>query len=200
MKIYKMKYKKDKKGRYGNNLIILGTDFVKNNKNKAKLIIKNKKYYLKEYIQINHFENSEIKISILLNKDVCNLSYMFNNSKSLLEISIKNITENKEINYDFPEFEENYNEIEYNINKINQNKITFYEGLKDNILYCKCSEISKKEEFSEKTKNTYLEIYNLEINNRSKEIISENSSSLSLCDNKLYFNNIINMSHMFYNC
>jgi len=73
---------------------------------------------------------------------------MFNNFKSLLEFLMKNNIEHKEINYDFSELEENYIELEYNINEINENKIIFYEGLKDNIIYCRCSEISKKEEFS----------------------------------------------------
>ena len=44
-----------------------------------------------------------------------------------------------------------------------------------------------------------MEIYNLEINDGSKEIISENRSLLSLCD-KFYFSNITNLSHMFNNC
>ena len=43
------------------NIRILGKDFVKNNKNKGKLIINNKKYKLKEFININEIKNDITK-------------------------------------------------------------------------------------------------------------------------------------------
>ena len=58
---------------YNYSLNILGKDFVKNNRNKAKLIIENKKYYLKEYIELNNIKKLELKIDILLSKDICNI-------------------------------------------------------------------------------------------------------------------------------
>ena len=82
---YQMKYKIDKRGRTNFILNILGKAFVKNNRNKAKLIINNKKYYLKEYIKLNNLEKSKIKIDILMSQDICNISYMFNNIELLLE-------------------------------------------------------------------------------------------------------------------
>ena len=72
---------------FSNNIRILGHDFVKNNKNKAKLIINNKKYKLKELINSKEFKYNNIKINIILSKDIADISYMFMDSAKLLEIS-----------------------------------------------------------------------------------------------------------------
>ena len=72
---------------FSDDIRILGHDFVKNNKNKAKLIINNKKYNLKEVINSKKFKYNNIKINIILSKDIANISYMFMNSAKLLEIS-----------------------------------------------------------------------------------------------------------------
>ena len=53
---YQMKYKIDKSLVDNNNLKILGKTFVKNNRNKGKIIIENKKYYPNEYIQLNNLK------------------------------------------------------------------------------------------------------------------------------------------------
>ena len=197
---YQMKYKIGKRGRNNNNLNILGKDFVKNNINKGKLIIENKKYYLKEYIKLNNynFKKSEIKIDILLSQDICNISYMFNNIESLSEFSKKNSTENKEINYDFSEIENKDGGLEYNINKKDENKGTIYESLGDNIFYYEYSEIPKKEESLE-TESINFKMDNSQINIKSEEMIYKTESSSSLYD-KLNFNNINDMSFMFFNC
>ena len=100
---YQMKYKIDKSLVDNNILKILGKTFVKNNRNKAKLIIENKKYNLKDFIKLNNFKKSELKIDILLRQDISNISYMFNKCESLLEILMKNNIQNKEINYNFSE-------------------------------------------------------------------------------------------------
>ena len=81
---YKMIYKIEK-DRY---LKILGKNFVKNNINKGKLIINNKKYALNDFIIINDFKNDKIKIKIILSKNIYNKSYMFKNSRTLLQFSI----------------------------------------------------------------------------------------------------------------
>ena len=44
------------------NIRILGNDFVKNNKNKGKLIINNKKNKIKEFINSNEIKGDKIKI------------------------------------------------------------------------------------------------------------------------------------------
>ena len=195
-----MKYKKDKGKSDFYNLKILGKAFVKNNRNKGKIIIENKKYYPNEYIQLNNFKKAELKIDILLYEDISNISYMFNNCESLVELSMKNNIDNEEINCDFSEVEENKDESEYIINKIDENKGTLYEGLTDNIIIFECSEISKKEE-SEETESIYLKMANLQINNKSKEIIYKiDTKLLSPLYDKLNFNNVNDMHLMFYNC
>ena len=64
---FRMIYKIDKNK---NTLNVLGGDFVKNNRNKAKLIIKNKKCYLEEFIQINNFQKENLKICMILSLDI----------------------------------------------------------------------------------------------------------------------------------
>ena len=88
------------------NIRILGHDFVKNNKNKAKLIINNKKYGLKDFVNYKEFINDKIKINMILSKDISNISYMFKNCVKLLEISIDDdfININDEKFYKFEEF------------------------------------------------------------------------------------------------
>ena len=78
VEIYKMTYKKRK-----NELVILGEEFVINNKNKGFLIINNKKNKLnsKLAISINNFTQEKIKM--ILNKNIFNKSYMFKNCESL---------------------------------------------------------------------------------------------------------------------
>ena len=51
-----------------NELKILGDEFVKNNKNRAKLIIKNKKIHLKNKLHI--YRKYDIKIKMILVKNV----------------------------------------------------------------------------------------------------------------------------------
>ena len=190
---YQMKYKIDNV-----NLIILGKTFVKNNRNKAKLIYRNKKYNLKDFFKLDIFKKSELKIDILLSQDISNISYMFYMCESLLEFSMKNNIKNKEINYNFSEKEKKNNGLEYNKKIKDENKGTLYEGLEDIIFYSEYSEISEKEVSSE-IESMYLEIDNLQINNKSEEMIYKIESSSSLT-NKLKLNNIIDMSYIFCYC
>jgi len=64
-----------------NKIRILGHDFVKNNKNKAKLIINNKKHKLEEFININknikEFGVDKLKIGIILYNGLSNISCFF---------------------------------------------------------------------------------------------------------------------------
>ena len=99
---YQMKYKINK-GKLDNVILnILGKVFVKNNRNKGKLIIENKKYYVNEFFELNNFKKSELKIDILLSQYICNVSYMFYKCESLLEFSMKNNKKNYEIDNYFP--------------------------------------------------------------------------------------------------
>ena len=74
-------------------LKILGDHFIINNKNKAKLIINNRKSNLSEFIEIINLYEEEIKLKMVLNKNIYNKSYMFKDCKNLFELSIKNIPE-----------------------------------------------------------------------------------------------------------
>ena len=87
MEISKLIYKKEKNIF---NIRILGETFVKNNRNKGKLIINNKKSRLKDIIPISIIkENIEniIKIKMILNKHIFNFSCMFKDCSSLKSIT-----------------------------------------------------------------------------------------------------------------
>ena len=72
---YTVKYK-TKKFEY--NQKILGKEFVKDNRNKGLLLIKHKKYKLKEFIEINNISKAnEFKIDIILCKNHYNKALMF---------------------------------------------------------------------------------------------------------------------------
>ena len=62
---------------------ILGKEFVKNNKNKGKLIYKNHKFPLKEEIEIKE-KNNILKVQMVLSDNIRNLSYMFKDCYYLL--------------------------------------------------------------------------------------------------------------------
>ena len=74
MELYKMTYKIEETE---NNLGIIGEDFVRNNKNKGKLIIENKKYPLKAHFLIKEIKTK--KIRMILIKNIYNKSWMFKN-------------------------------------------------------------------------------------------------------------------------
>ena len=67
-----------------NNYIkLLGEEFVKNNRNKGKIIHKNKIYPLQEFFYIYDNKNDHLKIKMILNKNCCNKSCMFKDCSSL---------------------------------------------------------------------------------------------------------------------
>ena len=71
-----------------NDIRMLGHDFVKNNENKAKLVINNKKHKLKGFISTNELLNNKLKIKIILSKNLSNISHMFQNCAKLIKLSI----------------------------------------------------------------------------------------------------------------
>ena len=128
------------------NLRILGEYFCRNNKNKGRLIINNKKYYLKEFIEIKNMKEKRIKIKMLINKNLYDKSYMFNDCKSLLELTIndnleyiKNYENSEEIDFLFKKNEydiisEEGGEIIYENQKNNESNEfdSDYLGMEDN--------------------------------------------------------------------
>ena len=68
---------------------IFGTKFVENNKNICKIIYKNKKYELQSFFDVQKFniKNNILKIKLIGVSKITNMSYMFYNCYSLINIS-----------------------------------------------------------------------------------------------------------------
>ena len=156
---------------------ILGSDFVKNNKNKAKLIINNKKYALKEFINQKGSTSDEIKINILLNKDLLNISSFFKNCFKLIEFSFKNNISDID-NEETKDFEENFGcKIDYN-EDINSD---IYNNIRNDTIYSNYSTITSGKE---------------NYNSYDNSIIENIEDSLIFHQ----YNNYFNISYTFYNC
>ena len=72
-------------------LKILDQSFIINNKDKCKIIYKNKEYELKEYfedIDNNYNKKDEITIKLRINKDIVDMRYMFYKCNSLIKIRV----------------------------------------------------------------------------------------------------------------
>jgi surface protein len=194
-----MKYQIEKNF-YG--LRILGEEFTRNNRNKGKLIINNKKFELKSIISVNHFEHK--KIRMVLSKNIYNKSCMFKNCEaltSLSQINIYNYIEDLESMENIIDTED-YTQSEsdsYENSFEDFNNPTMYNNIR------LISEISKEKEenldfqmillFNERLKkfeNNYTTY---------KEMFYNCRSLKSLPDISLWNTNyIIDMSYMFYNC
>ena len=184
------------------NIRILGHDFVKNNKNKAKLIINNKKYYIKELINNKEFKNDNIKINMILSKDISNISYMFKNCAKLIEISnyddIINIDDGEYLDCNINNNEDSYE----NSNEDNYNNFYNYN---DNT-YSNCSEIAKSEEKNINLYNSALNdikniIYQYNYYSNMSNMFYNCRTLSSLPDiSEWKTDNVINMSYFFYNC
>ena len=210
---YKMFYETEENE---TNLRILGENFVKNNKNKGKLIFNNQKRALKDIIEVNIFPN-QIKIKLILNKNIANKSEMFKDCNCLIRFSIMDDDNVENIKDKYNEYIENFkeeksfdnnikdyydfifNEIEKNRNKdiskifsLN-NKL---EGIKDNekILTGIFSDYSLLSPliYPSKIYNNYINMEQMFFN--CKSLLSLPSIS------KWYSNNILNISKLFYNC
>ena len=69
---------------------IFGNHFVKNNKNKCKIICEKKEYDLMEYFYINNFNKNILEIELKINDDIKDMSFMFENCTSLIYFSNNN--------------------------------------------------------------------------------------------------------------
>ena len=124
---------------------ILGKYFVKQNKNKCKIIYNNKKYKLKEYfdeIDINYKKDiKEIKLKLIGIDNITNMKKMFYGCihlRSISELDNENIQQ-YDYQYDissdiYSPLLEDINEINNNIeindelNETNKNSSNFYDG------------------------------------------------------------------------
>ena len=163
-----------------NNIRILGHDFVRKNKNKVKIIINNKKFRLKEFVNIKEIEDDKLKVNIIMSNELSNISHMFENCVKLIEFSYNdnfvNIEEEKE---EAPnEFEEYFDIIIKNGDRNEDGGINFYKYIKD---YSNPSEIKERTETNKNNKST-LSFF------KDKILSYQNN------------NNYTDMSWMFYNC
>ena len=66
---------------------IFGDNFVKNNKNKCKIIYNGKEQELKSYILIEENNDYEyIEINLIVYKEIINMSFMFKDCSSLVSL------------------------------------------------------------------------------------------------------------------
>ena len=71
------------KDEVGDEISIFGSEFVKNNKNKCKMIIDNKKHKITEKYKIKNYNNNKLNIKLKGINNVTDMSYMFNYCRSL---------------------------------------------------------------------------------------------------------------------
>ena len=69
--------------KYIENINIFGSEFVKNNKNKCKMIIDNKEYEITEKYNIENYSNNILKIILKGIDNITNMSYIFSECSSL---------------------------------------------------------------------------------------------------------------------
>ena len=169
--IYKMVYQLNMNKR-NYNLRILGKDFIINNKNKGKIIYKNRKITLIDIFPIKNFKENELKIKMVLDKSCVNKYSMFENCKSLLNIFLNN--KGKEYSIEEDDYFTESGVDTTNTNYNNSNDTSFSD------IYL--SEITKRED---------------NLIESMLDIIEKNFYPLVSKNDK---NNIINISKMFSNC
>ena len=186
-----------------NYIRIFGEEFIKNNKNKGKIIYNNKKYPFKDLFQVKKRMNNKLKIQVLLGKNCCNKSCMFKNCSSLIIFECNN----KKYNIEDPVLEE-INNFYSNLLLILANK-----NFKHNNNKNECNVVSDLFPF-----NTYL-FDSIPNNNFQNNKIMDNDFNLNIkisamneifsnCTSLISFpdisnwdtNDVIDMNKIFYNC
>ena len=177
-----------------NNLRILGNNFVKNNKNKGKLIVNNKKQKITEFINIILINDNRIKIKLLLSKNIPNKSCLCRDCTSLLKFSFfleeKKIPEGNKIIYDTSKGEEeNYLDLYPEIKKDNLEKEFYSLDISGDTIKENSKEINSGS-------NDYSYSYISKKSNK-KNIIGYMIDDI----NTFLFKDIcFNLKEMFYNC
>jgi len=140
------------------NIRILGNDFVKNNKNKGKLIINNKKYKLKEFIKTKEFKDDKIKINMILSKELSIISYLFDNCYKLKEFYFcdDEINMEDEAHPILEEYNDYDNDLDYNENANNDSENSLYKNLRTDDIYSNCSGITTETKMEEKYNNSTI--------------------------------------------
>ena len=156
------------------NIRILGKEFVKANKNKGKIVYKNKIYPLLGLFQLLYNIKGTLKIKMIISKNIHNKSFMFKDCYSLTHIKFHN--------------------------EIYNRKDILFNG--ENNLYVSIPEIFQSRNIVPNNKNKvndYLE-WNTKIS-AMNEMFSNCSSLISLPDiSNLDTSNVFDMSKLFYKC
>ena len=74
------------KAKIGSQIKLFGSDFVKRNKKKCKIIYNEKEYDLMEYFTFDN--NDSIKIQLRINNNITDISHMLDECKELLSLAI----------------------------------------------------------------------------------------------------------------
>ena len=168
------------------NLRIIGGKFVKNNKNKGKFVIKNKKYPIFEGLRLFSKNNKKLKVKMILKKSIYNKSCMFKDCDLLETFSI-----------DYDSYLEDLEKIEKE-GKLIENFINISED--------------KLIETKEEKKKFFGFFYGSEINyfqssfydsieDKKEEKKMDNSTILYMNNNLINsINNITMINELFYNC
>jgi len=133
---------------------IFGSKFVKNNKNKCKMIIDNKEYEITEKYNIENYNNNELNIKLKGINNVIDMSGMFYGCSSLSSLSdISNWITNKATNMRYMFYECSSLSSLPDISKWNTNNVIDMSGM-----FYGCSSLSSLPDISNWiTKNvTYM--------------------------------------------
>ena len=199
-------------------LKIFGFKFVKNNKEKCKIVYNNKLYALKEYFKIidkNDYNKEQLEIGLTGLNDVKDLSYMFYNCPlliSIIDISKINISNITNIHFMFSgcsSLESLPDILNWDISNVNDMRDVFSD----------CSALTKLPNISNWNTNKINDMSNLFSNCTSLKYLPDISkwNTANVIDmNNMFFNcsslltlpdiskwnvkNVINMSQMFGNC
>jgi surface protein len=167
-------------------LRIFGENFVKKNKDKCKIIYKDREYQLKEYLflwEIDHEDiNNEIKIIIKGINKFSDMADMFYHCSNLLKISEKRNDNNPQLNF---ESEDKSSE--------NNNQPNILDGQQIN------SNIDKNSMFNELNKIT-SSLSSISKDNNSDPISTSNISSIRDSLLSPIIINITEMTRMFSGC
>ena len=153
--------------------------FIENNKDKCKIIYNEKEYEIAEYFEIDNNLNNDniIKIQLKIDNNITDISYMFDDCETLL--SFRDISNLNDCN---------------NVNKsLNNNESNNYIDESNN---------RSEDEENENIYNDNLTKSSISINTNISEFTGINDLIIKLNApaKKKIFNNITNISSMFYGC
>ena len=155
---------------------LFGKYFVKENKDKCKIIYNKKENKLTEYLDIVNNDNNKIKIQLIINNNITIISYMFQNCQELLSFRyISNLNDCSNVNKSFNESDSD----------------NYIDELID----------LKEDEENENIYNDNLTISSISINTYISEFTGINELINKLnTQSKKVFSNVTDMNFMFYGC